>query len=66
MKKETFALLAGTLCVVTVFGILGFRKFLCMKQHEYEDEYSDYHRHFSKKAKKAGDEDHGIEFMAMM
>ena len=63
MKKETGILLAGSLGLLIGFGIFGVRRFFLKKSREYNDYYSDFHRHFDRKAQ---DENHdGIEFLAM-
>jgi len=63
MKKETGIILAGSLGLIIGLGIFGVRRFLLKKTKEYNDYYSDFHRHFEKKP---ADENHdGIEFLAM-
>lgn len=63
MRKETGILLAGSLGIIIGLGIFGVRKFLLKKSREYNDYYSDFHRHFEKKQK---EENHdGVEFLAM-
>lgn len=63
MKTETGILIAGSLGVIIGLGIFGVRKFLLKKTKEYNDYYSDFHRHFEKKS---ADENHdGIEYLAM-
>lgn len=63
MKKETGILLAGTLSLITVLGIIGLRKYLDRKRKNYDDYYSDFHRHFERRYRT--DDHHGIEFLSM-
>ena len=63
MRKETGILLAGTLGLIIGLGIFGVRKFLLQKSKEYNDYYSDFHRHFEIKSQ---EENHdGVEYLAM-
>ena len=63
MRKETGILLAGTLGIIIGLGIFGVRKFLLQKSKEYNDYYSDFHRHFERKSQ---EENHdGVEYLAM-
>ena len=64
MKKETGILLAGSLGLLIGFGIFGVRRFFLKKSREYNDYYSDFHRHFEKKKKDDGN--HGVEYLAML
>ncbi len=64
MKKETGILLAGTVGFLTVMGIIGLRKILKTKQKKYEDDYSDFHRHFERRYRP--EEHHGVEFLSML
>lgn len=63
MKKETGILLAGTLSLFAVLGIIGLRKYLDRKRKYYDDYYSDFHRHFERRYR--SDEHHGVEFLSM-
>ena len=64
MKKEASVLLAGSLGVLTVLGIIGIRNFLKAKRLRYSEEYADYHRLYGKRYEKE-DED-GVEFLALL
>ncbi|KIA90099.1 hypothetical protein [Kaistella jeonii] len=63
MRKETGILLAGSLGLLIGLGIFGVRKFLLKKSKEYNDYYSDFHRHFDKKHQEENPD--GVEFLAM-
>lgn len=64
MKKETGILLAGSIGILIGLGIFGVRKFLLKKSKDYNDYYSDFHRHFDQR--KEEDNHDGIEFLAML
>ncbi|MGZ5187973.1 MAG: hypothetical protein ACXWB5_00895 [Kaistella sp.] len=63
MKKETGILLAGSVGVIIGLGIFGIKKFLTKKHRDYNDYYSDFHRHFEKRYRDEGH--HGVEYLAM-
>ncbi len=63
MKTETGILLAGSIGLLFGLGIYGFRKFMSKKRHDYDDYYSDFHRHFEKRYREEGP--HGIEYYSM-
>lgn len=63
MKKETGILLAGSIGVIIGLGIFGLKKFLSKKHQDYNDYYSDFHRHFDKRYRDDGH--HGVEYLAM-
>ena len=63
MKRDTGILLAGSLGVIVGLGIYGLKWFLTKKHTEYTEYYGDFHRHFDKKY---GDDNHGVEFLAML
>ena len=63
MRKETGILLAGSLGLILGLGFFGVRKFLLQKSKEYNDYYSDFHRHFERKNQEENTD--GVEFLAM-
>lgn len=64
MKKETGILLAGSIGLLIGLGLFGVRRFLSKKRKDYNDYYSDFHRHFEKS--KDDDYHDGVEFLAML
>ncbi|MBW8358870.1 MAG: hypothetical protein K0M63_03605 [Weeksellaceae bacterium] len=64
MKKETGIILAGSLGILIGLGIFGLRKFFSKKHRDYDDYYSDFHRHFDKRYREEGN--HGVEYLAML
>lgn len=63
MTKETGILLAGSIGVILGLGIFGVKKFFAKKHKDYNDYYSDFHRHFEKKYR--DENHHGVEYLAM-
>lgn len=63
MKIESKILIAGSIGLFAVLGIIGIRKFLENKHDKYKEYYSDFHRHFEKNSDY--DESHGVEFLSM-
>jgi len=63
MKKETGILIAGSLGLFIGLGFFGVRKFLLKKSKEYNDYYTDFHRHFENKHQDENPD--GVEFLAM-
>jgi hypothetical protein len=63
MKKDTGILLAGGLGVLVGLGLYGFKWFTTKKHTEYDDYYSDFHRHFDRRYR--DDFHHGVEYFAM-
>ena len=46
MKKESL-IAAASLGLIIGFGILGIRRFLIRKAHQYNEDYGDFHRNFA-------------------
>jgi len=63
MKKETGIILAGSLGLIIGLGIFGLRRYFCQKQKEYQEYYSDFHRHFDHNKNEESND--GVEFFAM-
>lgn len=64
MKRDTKVLLAGSIGVLIGLGLFGIKRFLSESNKQYQDYYTDFHRHFDKNNKK--EEHHGVEFLAML
>lgn len=59
MKKIGNVLCFGILGFFAVLGFVSLKKYL--KDKQYEEEYDDYHRHFTNIPKK--NDTHGIEYL---
>lgn len=62
MNKTTI-LVAGGFGIIIGLGILGVRRYLIKKSKEYDDYYSDFHRHFDRKIREESND--GVEFLAV-
>lgn len=65
MKTEAGILLASSVGLLAVVGLIGVKNFLKRKHKNYQEYYSDFHRHFAKKLEREHDDHHGIEYFAM-
>lgn len=63
MKKQHGILLAGVFGLILGLGYFGLRKYMDGADTDYEDYYSDFHRHFEKRYRAEASE--GIELLAM-
>ncbi len=63
MKRDTGILLAGSLGVLIGIGLFGLRQFLKKKSREYDEYYTDFHRHFVIPPKDEAND--GIELLAV-
>lgn len=63
MRKKTGILLAGSLGLIIGLSAFGVRAFILKKRKEYNDYYSDFHRHFDKSSLKENDD--SVEFLSM-
>lgn len=63
MKKETGIIVAAGVGFLAVLGIIGLRKFLNRKRNDYNDYYSDFHRHFEKRYR--NEDHHGVEYLSV-
>ncbi len=63
MKKETGILFAAGAGLFAALGLIFLRRFLNTKHKEYDEYYSDFHRHFDKNDHH--EEHHGIEFLSL-
>ena len=63
MKKEQGILLAAGVGLFAVLGMLALRRLLNSRHHEYNEYYSDFHRHFDKRYR--NEDHHGVEYLSM-
>lgn len=63
MKKETGIIIAAGIGFLAVIGMIGLRKFLNRKSDDYDEYYSDFHRHFERRYRH--DDHHGVEYLGM-
>lgn len=64
MKTGTGIILAGTVGIIIGLGIYGFRRMMRKKGREYDDYYSDFHRHFDKRYR--DEAHHGVEYLSAL
>ncbi|MCC2591252.1 hypothetical protein [Chryseobacterium sp. MFBS3-17] len=64
MKNGSEIVLAASLGVLIGLGIYGFKRFFKKRNQDYDDYYSDFHRHFDKRYRE--ETAHGVEYLSMM
>lgn len=63
MNKQQGILLASAFGLILGLGYFGLKKYLGRTDKDYDDYYSDFHRHFENRYR--ADASEGIEFLGM-